>query len=261
MPTASCLSSGGPVPVIFPLAGWDPRRTGLRDWLADRLATAYAANLRSVLPEAARAWPTRGPAEGVPARCLPPFTAGGVLIGVVGGCVCGGYRALSVPSDIMRASGPGSSLRTDRTASFTRGGVVALLVALVCVLVVALPDDWGGPVHIGTQLWLPVGAAALALSAWGRFTVPRVWLAVTGRLPWRLMRFLEDAYRRGVLRRSGACFEFRHLRLLSHLAGAGRGEDRPRPAVAEVARPREARAGPGRPTAVRGALCGCPIMC
>ncbi|MGW7404531.1 NACHT domain-containing protein [Streptomyces sp. NPDC054833] len=206
---------------------------------------AYAANLRSVLPEAARAWLTRGPAEGVVARCLPPFMAGGVLIGVVGGCVCGVYRALSVPSDIMRASGPGSSLRTDRTASFTRGGVVALLVALVCVPVVALPGDWGGLVHIGTQLWLPMGAAALALSAWGRFTVARVWLAVTGRMPWRLMTFLEVAHRRGVLRQSGACFEFRHLRLLSHLAGAGRGDDGPRPPVAEVARPREVRDGPG----------------
>ncbi|MFF4546222.1 hypothetical protein [Streptomyces sp. NPDC001435] len=213
----------------------------------ERRATtlAYAANLRSVLPEAARAWLTRGPAEGVVARCLPPFMAGGVLIGVVGGCVCGVYRALSVPSDIMRASGPGSSLRTDRTASFTRGGVVALLVAVVCVPVVALPGDWGGLVHIGTQLWLPMGAAALALSAWGRFTVARVWLAVTGRMPWRLMTFLEDAHRRGVLRQSGACFEFRHLRLLSHLAGAGRGDDGPRPTVAEVARPREVRDGPG----------------
>ncbi|MEV0735734.1 hypothetical protein AB0I51_07150 [Streptomyces sp. NPDC050549] len=29
------------MPVIFPLAGWDPRRTGLRDWLAERLAAEY----------------------------------------------------------------------------------------------------------------------------------------------------------------------------------------------------------------------------
>jgi len=144
--------------------------------------------------------------------------AAGVLVGLVGGCVCGVYRALSVPSDIMRAADPGSSLHTDRTASFTRGGLVALLVAVVSVPVVALPGDRGGLAHVGTQLWLPLGTAALALSAWGRFTVARVWLAVTGRMPWRLMAFLEDAHRRGVLRRSGACFEFRHLRLQAHLA-------------------------------------------
>ncbi|MCF3129893.1 NACHT domain-containing protein [Streptomyces olivochromogenes] len=202
--------------VVLRLTLVDGAPAGLRP-----TTSVYAANLRSVLPEAARAWLTRGPARGVLARCLPPFVAGGVLIGVVGGCVCGVYRALSVPSDIMRASGPGSSLRTDRTASLTRGGVVALLVALVCVPVVALPGDWGGLVHVGTQLWLPLGAAALALSSWGRFTVARVWLAATGRLPWGLMAFLEDAHRRGVLRQSGASFEFRHLRLQSHLAGAG----------------------------------------
>jgi hypothetical protein len=152
-------------------------------------------------------------------RCLPPLVAGGVLVGIVDGCVCGVYRALSVPSDVMRAAGPGSSLRTDRTASFTRGGMVALLVAAVCVPVVTLPGDWGGLVHIGTQLWLPLGSAALALSAWGRFTVARAWLAAKGRMPWRLMTFLEDADRRGVLRQSGAGFEFRHQRLRSHLAG------------------------------------------
>ncbi|MFJ8061198.1 NACHT domain-containing protein [Streptomyces sp. NPDC096142] len=181
--------------------------------------TAYAANLRSVLPTAARGWLTAGPPAGVLRRCLPPLMAGGVLVGIVGGCVCGVYRALSVPSDVMRAAGPGSSLRTDRAASFTRGGLVALLVAAVCVPVVALPGDWGGLVHIGTQLWLPLGSAALALSAWGRFAVARAWLAATGRMPWRLMTFLEDTHRRGVLRQSGAGFEFRHQRLQSHLAG------------------------------------------
>ncbi|MFE0516094.1 hypothetical protein [Streptomyces sp. NPDC058964] len=212
---------------------------------------AYAANLRSVLPRAARGWLTRGPAAGVLARFLPTFVAGGVLIGVVGGCVCGVYRALSVPSDIMRATGPGSSLRTDRTASLTRGGVVALLVALVCVPVVALPGDWGGLVHIGTQLWLPLGAAALSLSAWGRFTVARVWLALTGRLPWRLMAFLEDAHRRGVLRQSGACFEFRHLRLQSCLARGGPEDDRAGSAAVDAPRPREARDGPVQDGRVR----------
>ncbi len=105
---------------------------------------AYAANLRSVLPQAARGWLAQGPARGVLERILPAVVAGGVLVGVVGGCVCGVYRALSVPSDIMRAAAPGSSLRTDRTASFTRGGVVALFAAAVCAPVVALPGDRGG---------------------------------------------------------------------------------------------------------------------
>ncbi|WP_404189262.1 NACHT domain-containing protein [Streptomyces tauricus] len=185
----------------------------------------HPSNLRSVLPDEGRDWLTRGPAAGVLARDLPPVLVAGLLIGVVGGCVCGVYRALSVPSDLMRAASPGLSLRTDRTASLTRGGMVALIVACVCVPVVATPGDWGGLVHLGTQLWLPLGTAALALSAWGRFLVARTWLAVTGRLPWRLVAFLDEAHQRGVLRQSGAGFEFRHLRLQAQLAATGRTAD------------------------------------
>ncbi|MFF5145725.1 hypothetical protein ACFY6U_39465 [Streptomyces sp. NPDC013157] len=144
-----------------------------------------------------------------------------------------------------RATGPGSSLRTDRTASFTRGGVVALLVACVCVPVVLLPGDWGGLVHLGTQLWLPMGTTAVALSAWGRLAVARVWLGVTGRLPWRLMAFLEDAHRRGVLRRSGAYFEFRHLRLQSYLAQDGTPVSGPGTTAADI--PPGPREAPGEP--------------
>ncbi|WP_314412346.1 NACHT domain-containing protein [Streptomyces sp. DSM 40484] len=183
-----------------------------------RTTAVHPTNLRSVLPDEGRDWLTQGPATGVLVRDLPPVLVAGLLVGVVGGCVCGVYRALSVPSDLMRAASPGLSLRTDRTASLTRGGMVALLVACVCVPVVATPGDWGGLVHLGTQLWLPLGTAALALSAWGRFLVARSWLAVTGQLPWRLMAFLDEAHQRGVLRQSGAGFEFRHLRLQAQLA-------------------------------------------
>ena len=42
--------------------------------------------------------------------------------------------------------------------------------------------------------------------------------AVNGNLPWRLMGFLEDAYLRGVLRRTGAEYQFRHARLQEHLS-------------------------------------------
>ncbi|MFF3655503.1 hypothetical protein [Streptomyces olivochromogenes] len=99
-------------------------------------AVAYAADMRSVLPDEARAWLTRGPALGVAARCLPAIVAPGLLVGLVGGGVCGDYRALGAPSDVLRAAGPHSTLRTDRTASLARGGIAALLTAVVCLPVV-----------------------------------------------------------------------------------------------------------------------------
>ncbi|WP_051852367.1 hypothetical protein [Streptomyces aureocirculatus] len=69
-------------------------------------------------------------------------------------------------------------------------------------------------------MWVPMGTAALALTAWGQLAVARVWLALTRRLPWRIMTFLDEAHRRGVLRRSGAHYEFRHLRMQQRLASA-----------------------------------------
>jgi hypothetical protein len=57
------------------------------------------------------------------------------------------------------------------------------------------------------------------LSAWGRWLLlVRFWLPLTGRLPWRTFEFLDDACRRGVLRRAGGVYQFRHARLQDRLA-------------------------------------------
>jgi hypothetical protein len=58
----------------------------------------------------------------------------------------------------------------------------------------------------------------LSQTAWGWFAVARCWLALRGRLPWRLMGFLADAHQRGVLRQAGAVYQFRHAELQRHLA-------------------------------------------
>lgn len=59
----------------------------------------------------------------------------------------------------------------------------------------------------------------ICLTAWGQWiALSRIWLPLTGQLPWALPAFLEDAYRRGVLRRAGAVHQFRHARLQDHLA-------------------------------------------
>ncbi|MFJ1876865.1 NACHT domain-containing protein [Streptomyces chartreusis] len=55
--------------------------------------------------------------------------------------------------------------------------------------------------------------------AWPRFVVARIWLATSGKLPWRLMTFLADARRRELLRQSGGVYQFRHIRLQETLAG------------------------------------------
>ncbi|MFI5553252.1 NACHT and WD40 repeat domain-containing protein [Streptomyces sp. NPDC051738] len=54
--------------------------------------------------------------------------------------------------------------------------------------------------------------------AWPRFVLARLWLAASGKLPWRLMAFLADARRREILRQSGGAYQFRHIRLQEALA-------------------------------------------
>jgi hypothetical protein len=79
--------------------------------------------------------------------------------------------------------------------------------------------DANGNISGAATFVLPaVAPFAVVLSAWGWFLVTRLWLCGTGRLPWRLMAFLEEAHRRGVLRQTGALYEFRHARLQERLA-------------------------------------------
>ncbi|MFE6408693.1 NACHT domain-containing protein [Streptomyces sp. NPDC057837] len=76
----------------------------------------------------------------------------------------------------------------------------------------------------GLELGLAAGLAfgtfvATGGALWWRFATGRFLLAVRGHLPWRLMSFLTDAHAaRGVLRRAGTVYQFRHLGIQRHLA-------------------------------------------
>jgi hypothetical protein len=88
-------------------------------------------------------------------------------------------------------------------------------------------ESWGG-IAPAVKASVPVGAAlaivvALTIwisTAWGQWlVVARFWLPLTGRLPWRIIAFLDDANQRGALRQVGAVYQFRHSRLQEYLAG------------------------------------------
>jgi DNA-binding SARP family transcriptional activator len=70
----------------------------------------------------------------------------------------------------------------------------------------------------GAVFGFAVGLAVFLSRAWGGFVLTRLWLALRGQAPIRLMRFLDDAHRRGVLRQAGAAYQFRHARLQDRLA-------------------------------------------
>ncbi|MFF4659146.1 NACHT domain-containing protein [Streptomyces sp. NPDC001381] len=204
-----------------------------------------AHNLVVALPRDVELWLVHRGTGAVVRDAVEPFVAFGVLVGAIGGCASGVCLALNTPADTIRAADPPSTLRTDRAATLARSAVAALVAGGGCLAFISATGRGTTLGTMHTEVWVPVGTSALALSAWGRLGTARIWLAVTGRAPWRLMRFLEDAHRRGVLRHSGALYEFRHVRLQERLAArtteetaAGRPDGR-----APAPRPRDS---PGR---------------
>jgi hypothetical protein len=75
---------------------------------------------------------------------------------------------------------------------------------------------------VGLLFGLAVGSLFVLSKTWGAFVFSRAWLALRGHQPGRLMRFLEDARRRGVLRQAGGVYQFRHARLQDYLIKPGK---------------------------------------
>ncbi|MBT2365921.1 helix-turn-helix domain-containing protein [Streptomyces sp. ISL-10] len=163
-------------------------------------------------------------------------TVYGLVFGAGAGLTFCLLGLLETPLDLDSAVNPRSLLNTNRGTVITQLLVWApAFGAVVGFGSEAAVDLLQGP--LGPLVWPPdaslvlgiisgLGAAlgyALTLTAWGQWLVlTRIWLPLTGRLPWAVTTFLEDAYQRGVLRQAGAVYQFRHARLQHHLAHAHR---------------------------------------
>ncbi|MFI6412873.1 helix-turn-helix domain-containing protein [Streptomyces sp. NPDC050585] len=164
---------------------------------------------------------------------MPVFA---LIFGLSSGLVFGILAAFEAPMDITAAATPLRLLSVNRA---TAGQQILVLVPMLTAGIAVCGYTVTGLLQglVGPLLWplegaLLIGTVAglggstsyvFAFSAWGQWlTLSRVWLPLTGRLPWNTAAFLEDAYRRGVLRQAGAVYQFRHIRLQHHLAHAYR---------------------------------------
>jgi hypothetical protein len=143
-----------------------------------------------------------------------------VVAGTVSGVAWGAVGRIDAGTP-PRSAGPLSVLRADLVVAVVGG----LPVPLVLATVVAFAGSPSRAPLGFAALWLFYGIGWLAVTAWSRFLLARLWLAVRGLTPLRLMAFLADAHRRGVLRRSGPVHEFRHARLRERLAASRTSED------------------------------------
>ncbi|MBC6459985.1 NACHT domain-containing protein [Actinomadura sp. HBU206391] len=156
---------------------------------------------------------------------------GGPGFAVVVGMLCGGpiglVYGLAAPDATEDAVAPRHLLVQDRRVALTFGMVYALTVGMVGGYGIAPPFGVviGAAAGLaGGLMYGPVWAFSLdkgkaGVVSWLHLLVVRLWYAPRGRLPWRLMDFLEAAHDRGVLRRSGAVYHFRHAFLQDVLAG------------------------------------------
>lgn len=150
-------------------------------------------------------------------------TAVMVFLGTAFVLACAG--ALPVRSEDDRDPTPRAVLIRERRRAALRSVVGGTVFGLT------LGYLFASEYHLRTSLMVQFvllfgvafAAAALMDSSWGVYVYSRAWLAMTGRLPIGLMRFLEDAHQRGILRQSGTGYEFRHARVRRSLAGARTG--------------------------------------
>jgi hypothetical protein len=180
------------------------------------LLSSLLANAIRGDPSAASA-PTASP--GWPAMVLAALGVT-LLIGVTAGNVA----ALKAPVDTESAGGPLELLATDRRLALGGGSVAGVLTGAPIGCLVGLGQ---GPL-VGmafaavacATVWL---GGAISLTAWGQWLIyGRLLLPITGKLPWRTRTFLRDAHERGVLRQSGAYYQFRHS-LLQELYARAEG--------------------------------------
>lgn len=143
-------------------------------------------------------------------------------------------ECLEAPADLTTAVTPGALLAADRKRAVQRAAIGAgcqtagmVVSALAFAPILGLVSRYFpsvGPVAL-LRVALASGLASgvwwlLSIGAWARWMlVVRCWLTMgVRRLPLRVMFFLGDAHRRGVLRQVGPHYQFRHARLQDHLA-------------------------------------------
>jgi hypothetical protein len=146
------------------------------------------------------------------------FMGFSILIGRMNGIWLSNWGVTSRPGvGNASALSPLTSWRRDRTWGFSQ----ALTLAPIPLGMGLIAGLAGGGVArgLGAGVVLELGLLAWACSmAWWRASLAFAQLAVCWHTPVRLLRFLEDARGRNVLRTVGPFYQFRHARLQDRLA-------------------------------------------
>jgi hypothetical protein len=161
-----------------------------------------------------------GPGLGLTCGTVLGLLAGltsGVSAGLVAGLVV--FPAATIVANDVLSSRPDEAAANLPVAVMITSPMIGLLMAVDTSVLFAIGNGLATGTIVGCIYGVTLGfGATLVQSAWTRWLIARMWLFGSRQAPWHLLSFLEDAHKRGVLRQSGAAYQFRHLELQHRLA-------------------------------------------
>jgi NACHT domain len=145
----------------------------------------------------------------------------GALTGALSGTLAGAVTFLGVLTGMWFAmhpylvseespTDPRIFIKINRRSTIIVGLIIGIATGAIAGFLAGIPA--------GVLTGVVAGVSANCTALWPPYVIARIWLALRRRLPWRLMSFLADAHRRGVLRQAGAVYQFRHIELQERLA-------------------------------------------
>ncbi|MFI5690058.1 NACHT domain-containing protein [Streptomyces sp. NPDC051636] len=166
----------------------------------------------------------------------------GLWAGPVVGIARGVVSWAETPTPEERASTPPVNWRADRALNLLRAGTSGIAVGVPTG--VLFGTEYSGIPYEGAfeeRLWVGLMFALVLGSvsgfvnglvlgkhrAWFAYLAATRRLAERGQLPRRLMAFLDDAHRLGLLRAVGPIYQFRHAEFQDHLAAGYAGQASP----------------------------------
>jgi hypothetical protein len=125
---------------------------------------------------------------------------------------------VQIPVATDRPGNPRGTLRGDLLLGLFRCLLIGAPAAIFIILLAFYGADIKVVIFNSIAFGLLFGLIA-GLSGQGyAYLICKVHLSVKGSLPWRLMDFLEDSHRLGLLRQVGPIYQFRHAGLQDRLA-------------------------------------------
>ncbi|WP_179276826.1 NACHT domain-containing protein [Rhodococcus sp. RS1C4] len=153
-----------------------------------------------------------------------------VSLMISAGLVIGISKWIVEPDGGTHSRRPTSTYRESRAiAAMTVLGILVIVGPLVLIGRTGLRERWDyanlsgwALVTFVVALVIMVGSVTLVWVilnelAWGHYLLVSFWLWVTGRSPRNLISFMEDANRLGLLKATGAVYQFRHTELQEYL--------------------------------------------